>query len=215
MRNDRNTTISTWLGSTRGGEPGANRQPDELGTPMAELVYDELRQMASNLLRHERAGHTLQPTALVNEAYLQLLNHTTDHPEARNRFFALAARVMRHVLIDHARARGRQKRGGDAHKAQLTLQALSETQPTFGPEDLLALDEALQKLEQLDERKARLVELRYFAGLEEETTAQILGISRSTASADWRFARAWLLNQMTPGQDPPTDPPAPGAGAPS
>jgi len=198
MRNDRNTTISTWL-----GEPGLARRGEELGTPMAELVYDELRQMASNLLKHERAGHTLQPTALVNEAYLQLLNHTTDHPEARNRFFALAARVMRHVLIDHARGKGRQKRGGDAHRVSITLQGLGEARPAFGPDDLLALDEALIKLEQLDERKARLVELRYFAGLEEETAAQILGIARSTAAADWRFARAWLLNQMTPRRDRP------------
>lgn len=205
MRNDRQTTISTWLGSTRLGEPGLAQRGDELDTPMAELVYDELRQMASNLLKHERAGHTLQPTALVNEAYLQLLNHTTDHPEARNRFFALAARVMRHVLIDHARARGRQKRGGDHRRVDLTLQGLGEARATFGHEDLLALDEALKKLEQLDERKARLVELRYFAGLEEETAAQILGIARSTAAADWRFARAWLLNQMTPRQDRPPD----------
>lgn len=149
-------------------------------------------------MKEERGSHTLQPTALVNEAYLQLLNHTANIPEARHRFLALAARVMRHVLIDHARGKGRAKRGGDRKKVDITLHALGGEQPTFGPEDLLTLDECLAQLEQLDERKARLVELRYFAGLDEQTAADVLGIARSTAAADWRFARAWLLNKMNP-----------------
>lgn len=193
MTDDRQTTISAWL-KTSGGDLVRS----DLNSPMAELVYDQLHQIASGLMRQERIGHTLQPTALVNEAYLQLLDHTANIPEARHRFLALAARVMRHVLIDHARGKGRAKRGGDRQRVDLTLQALGGDQPTFGPEDLITLDECLAQLEKLDERKARLVELRYFAGLDEQTAAEVLGIARSTAAADWRFARAWLLSKMDP-----------------
>lgn len=191
MNPEAHSTISTWL-----SHPPESPHATALKTPMAELVYQQLHQIAAGLMRNERPGHTLQPTALVNEAYLQLLDHSANIPEARHRFLALAARVMRHVLIDHARGRNRIKRGGDLKRLDLTIEALGSDQPTFGPDDLIALDEALAQLEQLDQRKARLVELRYFAGLDEQTAADILGIARSTAAADWRFARAWLLNKM-------------------
>ncbi len=158
------------------------------------LVYDELRGVAASQLAQERAGHTLQPTALVHEVYLKLVGQNAARIEGRAQFFALAARAMRQILVDHARTRGRLKRGGGAARL-----ALDDNQPTpaeLSIPDLLAIDEALEKLALLDERKARLVELRFFAGLSAEEAAEALGIARSTAAEDWRFTKAWLRREL-------------------
>jgi RNA polymerase sigma factor (TIGR02999 family) len=165
------------------------------------VLHEELRGMAGALFRGERADHTLQPTALVSEACVRLLAGATIEPMDRARFFALASKVMRQVLIDHARTAGRDKRGGRRHRVTLGDPAGS------GPAevdllDLLALDEALEELAALDERKARLVELRFFGGLSLDDSAKLLGIARSTASDDWRMARAWLLRRLRPADEP-------------
>lgn len=157
------------------------------------LVYDELRKLASGYLRQERAGHTLQTTALVNEAYLKLQRQPDWLPENRLHFFGVAARVMRQILVDHARARRQEKRGGGA-----TMLALDEAL-VFSAErssDLLALDEALDQLAARDRRKSRVVELRFFGGLTIDETASLLGVSFNTVVRDWEMARAWLYRYI-------------------
>jgi RNA polymerase sigma-70 factor (ECF subfamily) len=158
------------------------------------LVYEELRRMANQYMRHERKGHTLQTSALVNEAYLRLVDH--EHIEWQNRahFFGVAAQAMRRILVDHARARNYQKRGGGAQQV-----SLDEAAPLTGAcaAELIALDEALQELAKLDPRKSRVVELRYFGGLSMEETAEALGISIPTVTRDWNTAKAWLLRELS------------------
>mgnify|MGYP001405310303 CR=1 FL=1 len=169
------------------GEAGAR---DDL----LALVYDELRAVAAAQLIHERQGHTLQPTALVHEVYIKLVDQHAPEIHGRAHFFALAGRAMRQILVDHARTRDRQKRGGGAPKL-----ALDDNQPTptgLSIPDVLAIDEALEKLAKLDERKARLVEMRFFAGLSSEEAAEALGVARSTAAEDWRFTKAWLRREL-------------------
>jgi RNA polymerase sigma factor (TIGR02999 family) len=159
------------------------------------LVYGELHRQAARYLRNERSGHTLQTTALIHEAYLRLVDQTDINWESRMQFFAVAAQVMRHILVDHARAKHREKRGGDAVKVPLeeaTTIAVDEQDI-----DLLALDEALDRLAKIDERQVRLVELRYFSGLSLEVAAEALKISRATAARDWNVARAWLHRELT------------------
>lgn len=158
------------------------------------LVYDELRRRARLYLSRERAGHTLQTTALVHEAYIRLARHTDGSWESRSQFFAFAAKVMRNILIDHARSKQQVKRGGGALKLSLT-EANLETMPL--DIDLLALDEALNKFAKLDQNLATLVELRYFAGLSLEETADALQISRATVARDWNMARSWLHRELT------------------
>lgn len=157
------------------------------------LLYDEMRGLAGALLRRERAGHTLQPTALANEAWIRLVDAKDLHWQGRAHFLGLAARVMRRVLIDHARRRDADKRGGDLHRVTLT-----DVTPILGsPEiDLLALDEALSALAAEDDRKARVVEFRFFSGMTMPEVAEALGVSLSTAEDDWHFARAWLARRM-------------------
>lgn len=162
---------------------------------LAELLYDELKALARQMMNSERADHTLQPTALVHEVFLRLIHTDEVQVNSKDHFMMLAAQVMRRVLIDHARATKRQKRGGNLDRIPLTI-ADPESNEPISPDTLLSIDEALNKLRELDERKAKLVELRFFAGLDEEQAARILGIARSTASSDWRFARAWLLRQL-------------------
>lgn len=181
-------TIAARLRATLAGEDPAQ---------LIAILHDELRGIAAGLFRNERAGHTLQPTAVVNEACARLLAGQTLPPMERAQFFALAARVMRNVLIDHARAAGREKRGGDRQRVTLGDPASTRTE-SIGLDDLAALDEALDELAKLDERKAKLVELRFFGGLGLEQAAEFLGIARSTASDDWRMARAWLLRRLRP-----------------
>lgn len=168
------------------------------------LVYDELHALAEAYFRNERDDHTLQPTALVHEAYLRLVDQTSIEWKSRNQFFVIAARAMRNILVDHARTRGRLKRGGlpgqPGHWQEVTLGAVEHAlaHSADGGEDIdiERLGVALEGLAALDERKARLVELRFFAGLSEADAAEVLGISRSTASEHWRMARAWLLRTM-------------------
>jgi RNA polymerase sigma factor (TIGR02999 family) len=156
---------------------------------LTPVVYQELHLMARAHFARERSGSTLQPTALLNEAYLKLASHKQNHWHGRAQFFAMASRVMRQVLIEHARSRRSQKRGAGEKPVSLD-EAL--TSGTARSEVVLALDEALQELAKLDERKARLIELKYFGGLSGEELGEAVGISKSTLYTELRFAEAWL-----------------------
>jgi len=158
------------------------------------IVYDELRRIAHGQLRHEHAGHTLSTTALVHEAYFKLVDVRRMEWRDRAHFFAMAARLMRRILIDYARGKTREKRGGDAVQVQLT-DAFDVPGPVAA-DDLVALDEALARLEAQSERQCRVVECRCFAGLSLEETAQTLGISVATVKRDWDFSRAWLNREL-------------------
>lgn len=159
------------------------------------MVYAELRRLARHYMAHERAGHSLQTTALVNEAYVKLAGCQRMHWQSRAHFFAVSAQLMRRILVDHARRHG-PKRGGAAQHVSLEGVALVTGSVR---EDLLALDSALDSLAQISARKARVVELRYFAGLSVEETAHILEVSQITVLRDWRLARAWLHRELTGG----------------
>lgn len=159
-------------------------------------VYDELRGLAAVMLADQRVGHTLQPTALVHEAYVRMLRQSQVQVEGRAHFFRLAARVMRQVLVDHARGKGSEKRGGG--QARVTLDG-REVLDSESAVDILALDDVLNELSKLDERKARLVELRVFAGMSLDEAADALGVARSTAALDWRFVKSWLAAQLGDG----------------
>lgn len=165
--------------------------------PLVPLVYAELRRQAQRALRGEGAGHTLQPTALVHEAWLRLDGQHDARWESRAQFFAVAAQTMRRVLVDHARTRRALKRGGGA--MQVTLGA-ADAAGAAGPEpdavDVLALDDALARLAVLDPRKARLVDLRYFAGLSIPEAAAALGVSQATVGREWAVARMWLRREL-------------------
>ena len=160
---------------------------------LTPLVYGELRQQAARYLRRERPGHTLQTTALINEAYLRLIDAKDVQWQSRTHFFAIAANLMRRVLVDHARRRGAEKRGGS--QVRLTLNdALSAAKET--DVDLMAIDEALNRLATIDAQQARIVELRFFSGLSVEETATALGVSPKTVKRDWSVARAWLRREI-------------------
>jgi RNA polymerase sigma factor (TIGR02999 family) len=156
------------------------------------VVYDELRARARYYLRSGRSGDTLQPTALVHEAYLRLAGQPAGW-EGRTHFYAVAAMAMRQILIDHARYRRREKRGGDAARVTLSDAVAQVASPDV---DVLALGEALERLAQLNERQARIVELRYFAGLTVDEVAEVLDVSKRTVEADWTFAKAWLKAEL-------------------
>lgn len=157
------------------------------------LVYGELRRLAERSLRRERAGHTLQPTALVNEAYLRLIGQERVAWQSRAHFLGIAAKMMRRILIDHARRRRFAKRGRDAvHLPLEDAHLMSESRP----EELLALDAALERLAAIDPRKGRVVELRIFGGLTIEETARTLGVAIGTVINDYRAARAWLFREI-------------------
>lgn len=160
------------------------------------LVYDELRRIAHRYARRERNGHTLETTALVNEAYLRLAGNAPPDWQNRSHFFAVTAQVMRHTLIDHARRRRSLKHGGDAQQVSLGKADLMADERAA---ELIALDEALADLAALDPRKAQVVELRYFGGLSLEETADALGISLMTVRRDWRAAKAWLFRRLAKG----------------
>jgi RNA polymerase sigma factor (TIGR02999 family) len=158
------------------------------------LVYDELRRLAAHKLSREAPGQTLQATALVHEAYLRLVDaEHAPHWNSRGHFFAAAAEAMRRILVERARHKKSQRAGGDHRRVDL---ADVEVEAPALSEDLLALHEALEQLEQKDKRKADLVKLRYFAGLTNEQAARVLGISTSTADNDWAYARSWLLLEI-------------------
>ena len=158
------------------------------------LVYDELHRQAHLRLGRERPGHSFQTTDLIHEAYIKLVNQPDVEWGNRTQFFAFAARVMRNILVDHARAKQRDKRGGDAFRISLTdVNAATPEQDL----DLIALDQALERLAKIDEQQVRIVELRYFGGLSLESTADALRISRATAARDWSVARIWLHRELT------------------
>ncbi len=163
---------------------------------LAALLYDELREMARREMSRERSSHTLQPTALVNEVYVRLVGGRDITFADRESFFAAAATAIRRVLVDHARRRGREKRGGG--RLQVPLEGLDVADPfePFEDEELLALDDALAKLAAMDPTKARIVELRFFAGLSIEELVAAIGVSESTIRREWRLARAWLRTAM-------------------
>ncbi len=165
-------------------------QPDEL----APLVYGELRQLAHRYMRSERPEHTLQATALVNEAYLRLADQTNPHWHDRTHFFAAAARMMRHILVDYARGRQRAKRGAGARQVELSDEAVvAESQA----EQVLDLNDALESLAELDRRASQVVELKYFGGMNYEEIAGLLSVSAITVRRDWEFAKAWLRKELT------------------
>jgi RNA polymerase sigma-70 factor (ECF subfamily) len=159
------------------------------------IVYTELRRLARGYMSHERPDHTLQTTALIHEAYLRLAGQTRAKWQNRTQFFAVAAQMMRRILVDHARSRAYQKRGGAAANVPLDVEQCVLIAPERGP-NLVALDSALQRLAALDARKAKVVELRYFGGLEAQEIADVLGVSAITVTRDWKIAKAWLRQEL-------------------
>jgi RNA polymerase sigma factor (TIGR02999 family) len=157
------------------------------------LVEKELRRLAHSYMRRERADHTLQTTALVNEAYLKLADQKKTRWQNRAHFFGIAAHVMRRILLNHVRNLQRQKRGGDARRVSLSEATIVARQRN---RELIALDEALERLAVVDKRKSQVVELRYFGGLDVEETAEVLRVSTITVIRDWKFARAWLVREI-------------------
>jgi RNA polymerase sigma-70 factor (ECF subfamily) len=158
------------------------------------LVYEELRQQASRYLRRERVGHTLQTTALIHEAYLKLVDQKNVHWQNRAHFFGIAAQLMRRILVDHARSKKRAKRGGSDIRVSFNeANAFAPGQDL----DIVALDEALARLAEVDEQQSRIVELRFFSGLTVEETAEVLSISPATVKRDWSMAKAWLHREIS------------------
>jgi RNA polymerase sigma factor (TIGR02999 family) len=186
--------ITHILAKIESGDPAAAEQ-------LLPLVYDELRKLAAAKLAHEKPGQTLQATALVHEAYLRLVDQTSPQQwDNQRHFFAAAAEAMRRILIERARQKRSLKRGGDQQRVEL-----ADIEPAVLPlacDDLLGLDDALQKLEQQHPRKAELVKLRFYAGLTTAQAAQSLGVSVTTAENDWSYARAWLRLEMSGGRPP-------------
>jgi RNA polymerase sigma factor (TIGR02999 family) len=174
----------------RAWSEGESRALDRL-TP---LVYEELHRLARRHMAHERPGHTLQTTALVNEAYLELVDSVHADWQSRAHFFAVCAQVMRRILVDWARSRNVYKRGGGVRLVGLEDTLVGAKEPDAG---IVALDDALGALAELDDRKARVVELRFFGGLSIEETAAVLKVSEETVQRDWRFAKSWLRRELT------------------
>ncbi len=160
---------------------------------LTPVVYEELRRLAHRYMHGQRPDHTLQTTALANEAYLRLVDQSQPSFKNRSHFFAVGAKAMRQILLNHARDQQRQKRGGGASKVELDSVALVSPEQT---KTVLDVDEALERLALLDARKARIVELKYFGGLQEDEIASVLNVSAITVRRDWRFARAWLYTEL-------------------
>jgi RNA polymerase sigma factor (TIGR02999 family) len=169
------------------GEPGAKDS-------LFPLVYDELKRIARHYLKREREAHTLQPTALVHEAYLRLVDQTRVTWQNRAHFYGMTATMMRRILVNHARAHATEKRGGAGRRLSLEEANISVEQSAT---DLIALDEALSRLVELDERKGRVVELLYFGGLEHREVAEVLNVSEKTVQRDWQIARSWLYRELS------------------
>ena len=161
---------------------------------LVPIVYDELRRQAARYLKRERVGHTLQTTALIHEAYLRLVDQKNVHWQNRAHFFGIAAQLMRQILVDHARTRKRAKRGGSRIRVSLNEATAVATVRDL---DIVALDEALARLAEIDPQQSRVVELRYFSGLNVEETAEVLGISPATVKREWRIAKAWLHREIS------------------
>ncbi len=186
------TEILTGLeDGTLDAEPGAEE--------LMAAVYDEMRGLARGYLRRERSDHTLQPTALVHEAYLKLADQDRLNWRGRTHFFAVGAQIMRRLLVDHARRRGRVKRGGDWLRVTLGHGVAPLLGRDLDRDELLGLDQALRKLAELDPRQARIVELRFFAGLEVAEVAEVLRVSKRTVEGHWTHARAWLKRELAAG----------------
>jgi RNA polymerase sigma-70 factor (ECF subfamily) len=185
---DQRSEITLWLREWSLGKEDALEA-------LMPIVYAELHRQAANYLRRERVSHTLQATALINEVYLKLIDQREVNWQNRAHFFGIAAQAMRRILVDHARTRHRDKRGGDAEN--LPLEAAEFATASGGPSvDLIALDEALSRLAALDERQSRIVELRFFSGMSVEETAEALGVSQATVKNEWRSAKAWLFQEL-------------------
>lgn len=180
-------SVTILLDAAAAGDSTAN-------TKLLAIVYDHLRLIARERMAGERKGHTLQATALVNEAYLRLLGKQGAAWDGRGHFFRAAAEAMRKILIDHARARNADKRGGG--KAALRISSIEDVGNLEEPEGILSLDEAIVRLEQVDERAAGVVRLRFYAGLSDDWIAETLGVSARTVRRDWNFARAWLREEL-------------------
>jgi RNA polymerase sigma factor (TIGR02999 family) len=181
-------SVTTLLASWRRGDAQALEA-------LIPIVYGELRALAHHYLRQERPDHTLQSTALVHEAYVRLVGHAPPPIENRSQFFGIAARLMREILVEHARARRAAKRGGGA--GTLTLDEVQDLSTPVTGLDVLQLDDALNALARLDDRQSRIVELRYFTGLSIDETAEVMGISAATVSREWTTARAWLHREIS------------------
>jgi RNA polymerase sigma factor (TIGR02999 family) len=181
--------ITDILDAWTAGNPDAPAQ-------IFDAAYSEVHRIAQRCLRNERPGHTIQPTALVNEAYLKLAKMRRISWQDRTQFFAVAARIMRQILVDHARKRGSAKRGGTARQVTLDDTVLVSRGPDPA---LVRLDDALRALEEFDRRKARVVEMRYFGGLSADEIAGALGVSQQTVQLDWSLAKAWLIREMSRG----------------
>lgn len=158
------------------------------------IVYEELHALAERMLRRESPAHTLQPTALVGEAYLRMVGNSKIDFQGKTHFFAIGARNMRRILVDHARHKKRQKRGGELHRIELADEMCVSRRRD---EDVLAIEEALNKLATLDPRQAQIVELRFFGGLTVEEVAEVLGVSKRTVESDWTMVRAWLRRELS------------------
>jgi len=157
-------------------------------------VYEQMRALATDFLRRESAGHTLQPTALVNEAYIKLADQSRVRWRGKTHFFAVGAEIMRRLLVDHARGKLRLKRGGDLHRIELTDDLKLSSR---NDEDLIAVDEAIERLAERDPRQAKIVELRFFGGLTVEEVAEVLQVSKRTVEAEWTMIRAWLRRELS------------------
>lgn len=178
--------ITRWLAASKGSDTATLEK-------LLPLVYQELHRHAAAFFRRERAGHTLQPTALVHEVYLKLMKQDSARWQNRGQFFAVAARMMRRILVSHARSRQAAKRGGNETRITLNEEA---TPAPARDVNLLALDEALTKLEAMDAEKSRMVELRFFSGLSVEETAEVMGVSPRTIDRQWHTAKAWLHREI-------------------
>jgi RNA polymerase sigma factor (TIGR02999 family) len=183
----KSANITHLLGEWSRGETDALEQ-------LLPIVYAELRRVARRALRRERVEHTLQPTALINELYLRLVQQRSATWENRAQFFGVAAQLMRRILVDHARAHAAAKRGGSSPRLSLSEAGNVGVEPAL---EVLAVDRALTRLAKLDANQARIVELRYFSGLTVEETAHVLGISPRTVKREWRLAKAWLYEQLS------------------
>lgn len=172
--------------------PGENS--GQIAPELLEVMYDELRVLAERAMRHERANHTLQPTALVNEAYMRLADQDRARLNDREHFLAVAAQAMRRILVDHARGKGRKKRGGDQRRAEMSESLMVDVDSA--EIDLLELEEALTRLAEADPRKAQIVELKFFGGLSEVEIAGILGVTDRTVRKDWSIAKTWLYHEL-------------------
>jgi len=189
---ERVTLLVEQLGSASAGRAPSSEE-------LFRVLYDELRQLARTYMSRERDGHTLRPTALVHEAYLRLVDEPRVNWQGRTHFFMTSARVMRHILVDHARSHASQKRGGEWHRVTLDEAVIPDLEAGLGPAQFLSLHDALDRLGRLDDRQARVVEMKFFSGMNVDEIARILDVSPRTVELDWAHAKAWLRRELARG----------------